>query len=82
MEKMNREKLENILSDMNTEEHSLQVSRDYNGNTGDYRVATHDGANYLYISDWYGIAMQTYAIEGLTGDQINDLIEHGQADRL
>ena len=44
---------------MNTPEHGKYAAQDYNGNTGDYRLATHDGADYAYLSDWYGQAMCT-----------------------
>uniref|UniRef100_A0A6M3L6F3 Uncharacterized protein n=1 Tax=viral metagenome TaxID=1070528 RepID=A0A6M3L6F3_9ZZZZ len=45
--------------ELNTPENDEIAARDYNGNTGDYRLATHAGADYAYISNWYGIAMSS-----------------------
>ena len=78
---MKKNELRELLAKMNTPEHDEQCSRDYNGNTRDYRVASHDGADYLYLSDWYGIAMQTYPVEGLSEEQCADLVAGKNATR-
>ena len=72
--------LEKLLEDKNNVHHEEMARRDYSGNTGDYRIATHDGANYCYISDWYGIAMRTIPIEELNEEQLSDLLTIGQTN--
>ena len=82
-EKM-KEKLTAYLAELNaSEDHEKAVARDYNGNTGDYRVSSHDGADYLYISDFYGIAMDgVWAVAELTDAQCADLVAGRNAERL
>lgn len=62
------------LARLNTPEHDQFCNRDPYGNYRDYRIATHNGADY-YVSDWYGIAMETVEPEWLTDDELLDIIK-------
>ena len=59
MTKQEWSKMEEECVRLNTPEHGERIVADYSGNLGIYRIASHDGANYVYTSDWYGQAMST-----------------------
>ena len=64
--------VDEMICKMNLDHYKL----DSNGNTGDYRVATHDGADYAYVSDFYGIAMSTIRIDCLSDEQCDAILNH------
>lgn len=69
-----QKKLQTKIDHLNCQEHDEYCSREYNGNTRDYRVTTHDGACYFYISDWYRIGMQSWPVAALSDAQCSELL--------
>ncbi len=78
---MKRKELEAECARLNDAAHDEYCQRDYTGNTGDYRPASHDGADYIYLSDFYGIAMCSYPVAGLSEEQCSDLLAGHNASR-
>ena len=62
------------LDKLNTPEHDILCSRDPYGNHRDYRIATHDG-EYVYISDWYGLAMKSVPPELLSNEELSERLK-------
>jgi hypothetical protein len=58
------------LAALDTQEHLDSIERDADGNEGLHRVASHSGADYVYISSWYGMAMCSVAVSDLTGVEL------------
>jgi hypothetical protein len=66
-----REKFELWLEGLdNDPNHREAVQRDSYGNVGRHRIASHDGADYYYVSSWYGVAMESYSSKLFTDEQL------------
>jgi len=71
---MDKEKFEAYLTSLEDDDHKRVIDQDYTGNTGCYRIASH-GAAYCYVSDYYGIAMQSFAVSDFSDADLKLLSE-------